>query len=136
MPSDRKETTKRPAKYIPGSKVSDLMERPKKTRKQAPKKERARFPGCCTDVLDKILAIMVQNRDGLSVIKLSMVNRWFRAEISGNVGIWHQLYLHWRGPVRPKDTESLTRPAHQNRRLLPTFPRELPNFRHKTPPIS
>lgn len=111
-----------------------MSEPPKKKRRAARSGERSAFPGCCTDVLEPILRIMVQRHEGLSVIKLSMVNKWFHKEISENVEVWRGLYRQWRGPI-----DSVPRPlvnGVQIARLRPTLPRSLPNFRDKSPRIT
>jgi len=45
--------------------------------------------------MDKILELMVRKNDGLSVIKLSMVNRGFRAYIRTHWTTWMGLYQRW-----------------------------------------
>ena len=131
--------------YTPGARVvpeegkgkAVSEPQPKKRRKAVIKRsmtERATFPGCCTDVLEPILRIMVQRHEGLSVIKLSMVNKWFHQEISQNVEVWRELYLQWRGPL-----SAIPRPPVHGLhvgRLRPTIPRSLPNFREKPPRIA
>lgn len=120
--------------YMPGARVQEEEEPPKKRRKTPPRQAKGAFPGCCTDVLERILKIMVQRHEGLSVIKLSMVNKWFHQEISQNVEVWRELYTHWRGPLtKPTRLDINGNPLA---RLRPSIPRSLPNFRDKPPRIS
>jgi hypothetical protein len=86
-------------------------------------------------VLDKILGYMVDSHSPCSVIKMSMVNRQFRKDISENLRIWHRLYLFWRGPVdRPVRTFATHRGGLVS--IRPTLPSTVPNFRNKTPPLT
>lgn len=122
--------------YTPGARVTTppVPEPPKKRRRAAVRsRERGAFPGCCTDVLEPILSIMVKRQDALSVIKLSMVNKWFHQEISQNVAVWRELYLHWRGPLMRKGIDMN---GQTIARLRPTIPRSLPNFREKPPRVT
>lgn len=116
--------------YVPGAPVAEGRKRQRQER-------RARG-GCDwlpTDVLDKILTIMVANHDGLSVIKLGMVNRSFRDGVNANLAIWYRLYLHWRGPVRSTGAQEVRTPRGVVW-LRPTLPISVPNFRVKTPPLT
>jgi hypothetical protein len=119
--------------YLPGSAIASSSTASSKRSKA--RRPAAPFPGLPTEVLDKILEYMVASRSACSVIKLSMVNRQFRQEISDNLRIWHQLYLHWRGPVvRPPKTFHTPRGGLVS--IRPTLPTTVPNFRIKTPPIT
>jgi hypothetical protein len=86
------------------------------------------------ELLDKILGYMVASHSGRSVIKLSMVNRYFRQGIADNLKVWHQLYLQWRGPIRSPFTDFKT--PRGVLRLRPTVPTSIPNFRVKAPPTT
>lgn len=93
------------------------------------------FPQIPFDVLDKILTCILDTQaGGLSVIKLSMVNRAFRQGVNENLAIWYRLYLQWRGPVRNRTTDIRT--PRGVVRLRPTVPLTVPNFRTKTPPLT
>ncbi len=123
--------------YTPGARVVASEPPPKKRRRAVrtlARRERGTFHGCCSDVLQPILLIMVQRHEGLSVIKLSMVNKWFHQEIKQNVEVWRQLYLQWRGPLSAIERPP-THGLHVGR-LRPTIPRSLPNFRDKPPRIA
>jgi hypothetical protein len=75
------------------------------------------------EIWDKILEKIVgEQRNGTSVILLSMVNRQLRAQISGNWPLWYQLYRQWRGPLQQRSQVN-------HRHLLPSVPRTVPNFR-------
>jgi hypothetical protein len=112
--------------YIPGSAVEKRV--PKR-----PKTGRRPSPCLPSDVLHKILMIMVERHEALSVIKLSMVNRRFREDIADDLPVWYKLYLHWRGPVDRQRHFYTNRGVVQTR---PTFPLSVPNFRTKTPPLT
>lgn len=93
------------------------------------------FPDIPFDVLDKILNCILETQvGGLSVIKLSMVNRAFRHGVNENLAIWYRLYLQWRGPIRDRTTD--VRTPRGVVRLRPTVPISVPNFRTKTPPLT
>lgn len=119
--------------YIPGAPTG-----PESSRKR-PKHRKAEQERPCpwipSDVLDKILGIMVANHDGLSVIKLGMVNRAFRQGVNANLTAWYRLYLHWRGPVRSTGAKEIRTPRGVVW-LRPTLPVSVPNFRVKTPPLT
>lgn len=128
--------------YTPGSRVATTQTEKRKRERTAlanPKRARKnqrRCPELPGDVLDKILMAMVNSRDHLSVIKMSMVSRSYRLEVNANLKVWYRMYLHWRGPIRvPSHT-----PLLGNRggvvSLRPTMPRSLPNFQLKTPSTS
>lgn len=94
-----------------------------------------RFPHIPADLLDKILTYILDTQaGGLSVIKLSMVNRDLRHGVSENLAIWYRLYLQWRGPIRDRTVPIAT--PRGVVRLRPTVPLSVPNFRIKTPPIT
>lgn len=113
--------------YIPGAPV-----RSKKRARTVGDPQPWQFP---MDLLDKILeCILDAEAGGLSVIKLSMVNRAFRQGVSENLAVWYRLYLQWRGPIR--DRASDIRTPRGVVRLRPTVPMSVPNFRVKTPPIT
>ncbi len=112
--------------YVPGSVVD-------KNPSKRPKTVRSPSPGLPSDVLHKILMIMVERREALSIIKLSMVNRRYREDIAADLPVWHKLYLHWRGPVDRQRQFYTNRGVVQTR---PTFPISVPNFRIKTPPLT
>lgn len=119
--------------YLPGSAITACSAKPSKRCKT--RRATEPFPGLPTEVLDKILGCMVDSRSLLSVIKLSMVNRQFRQEISDNLRIWHRMYLHWRGPVdRPVRTFKTHRGGLVS--IRPTLPSTVPNFRIKMPPLT
>jgi hypothetical protein len=126
-------------KYTPGARVTPDPVEPRKKRRRLTRASKGPFPGCCSDVLERILGFMVQRHEGLSVIKLSMVNKWFRKEISENVGIWRQLYLQWRGPIEPYAQRVLVPAPNHWRptlvRLRPNKPRTYPNFRDRIPGV-
>ena len=86
------------------------------------------------ELLDKILGYLVASHSGRSVIKLSMVNRFFRQGINDNLKVWHQLYLQWRGPIHSPFRDFKT--PRGILRLRPTVPTSVPNFRIKTPPTT
>lgn len=117
--------------YIPGEPVAkrDGKRCKKGTARSSP------FPDIPSDVLDKILACMLETQaGGLSAIKLSMVNRAFRQGVSDNLAIWYRLYLQWRGPIRNRTTDIRT--PRGVVRLQPTVPLSVPNFRIKSPPLT
>jgi hypothetical protein len=102
---------------------------------------KAWFLNLPSETEDKILTILAEDRSAVSIMRLSMVNRGWRETIQNNLQIWHSLYLHWRGPIASgcnTTTLAVQGGMSQRRmvRLNPTTPRTLPNFRHKTPPIS
>ena len=121
--------SRRKRSYTPGKRVEE-----------APTRSGKRIRGTCreplpSDVLDVILQRMVDSRAGLSIIKLSMVNKAFRQGVNANLKIWYKLYLHWRGPIQ----REVPRPINTPRgvvRLRPTLPTTVPNFRGKTPPTT
>ena len=115
--------------YIPGGPVTGTGKRPRR------KERTGSFPHIPYDVLDKILQTILDTQaGGLSVIKLSMVNRACRQAVSENLGIWYRLYRQWRGPIR-KETMDVRTPRGVVR-LRPTVPLSVPNFRVKTPPLT
>ena len=118
--------------YTPGSQVTatTISIRPAKRRRRS-----AAFYGLPTEVLDKILEYMVTSRAPLSVVKLSMVNREFRAGVAANLDVWYNLYLFWRGIPR-NSTNTIARTGRGLIMLRPTYPMSLPNFQMKTPPVS
>ncbi len=104
------------------------MDKRKKARQQD-------FPDIPADVLERILACILETQvGGLSVIKLSMVNRAFRRGVNDSLPIWYRLYLRWRGPIRDKTRDIQT--PRGIVRLRPTVPLSVPNFRTKTPPLT
>lgn len=109
---------------------------PVQSRKRVRSREGAgQFPELPFDVLDKILACILDSQaGGLSVIKLSMVNRALRQGVNENLAVWYRLYLQWRGPIRDKTTHIRT--PRGVVRLRPTVPVSVPNFRTKTPPLT
>ena len=109
---------------------------PRKKRGYTPgaRVERRPCPGLPAELLDKILVCMADAHAGLSVIKLSMVNRAFRQGVNENLQVWHRLYLLWRGPINPIPRGVATPRGFV--RLRPTLPTTLPNFRTKTPPTT
>jgi hypothetical protein len=118
---------KRPLGYVPGSKVMEASKR---------RRRPCKIPELPAEVIDKILAHLVERRAGGSVVILSMVNRAFHEHISKDAQLWYKLYLHWRGPVQRPSPE-LQRPygvanAARMVPLLPSTPRTVPNFRTKT----
>lgn len=115
--------------YLPGGAVAGFARRVKARRRR----DCGPAPSLPKDVVHKILEAMVANRDGLSVIKLSMVNRDFRKAVQDDIAIWHQLYLFWRGSVGGRKTYNTGRGRVF---LLPTYPLSLPNFRTKSPPVT
>jgi hypothetical protein len=119
--------------YVPGAPTAP--ESRKRQRKAGRSARASPCPYLPTDVLDKILDIMVTNHDGLSVIKLGMVNRAFREGVNANLKIWYRLYLHWRGPVRSTGAKEIRTPRGVVY-LRPTLPVSVPNFRVKTPPLT
>jgi hypothetical protein len=129
--------------YNPGSRVvsskeaKDVIKGPaKKKARRASRSEDKVFPGVPSDVLEKILLYMVDERASLSVVKLSMVSRVFRSEINANIKIWYKMYLHWRGPIvqRPRPTIQGLRGGVVS--LRPTIPYTVPNFKDKRPSLS
>ena len=114
--------------YVPGEPVNS-----KRNGKRA--RQRPDFPEIPYDVLDKILTCILDTQvGGLSVIKLSMVNRALRRGVNENLPIWYRLYLQWRGPIRDR-TRDIQTPRGVVR-LRPTVPISVPNFRTKTPPLT
>jgi hypothetical protein len=79
-----------------------------------------------SDVMDKILSILVEKRAAAAVMMLSMVNKNLHASIVGDRKLWYQLYLHWRGP-----TVFYREGGKGIVRLMPSTPRTVPNFRLK-----
>jgi hypothetical protein len=118
---------KRQLSYAPGGRVEG-------SRGSKRSRTVVAFHGLPSEVLDKILLCMVDSRSPLSVIKLSMVNRQFRREIAENLAVWHRLYLHWRGVIRP--VSRLTQTPRGLVLLRPTFPVSVPNFQVKVPPLT
>lgn len=137
---------KRTLEYTPGARVteSSALEEAqrKRMRSRRNRANKAWFLNLPSETEDKILAILAEDRSAVSILRLSMVNHGWRETIQNNLQIWHTLYRHWRGPIVSSDAN--TTAAMQNGgmsqrrmvRLNPTTPRTLPNFRHKTPPIS
>lgn len=81
--------------------------------------------------------LMVESRSSLAVIKLSMVSRFYRAEINANLKAWYKMYLHWRGPISvPSYHPVIVGNRGGLVSLRPTMPRSVPNFQMKTPPAS
>jgi hypothetical protein len=115
--------------YVPGEAVTNSKRNGKRAR------QRPDFPEIPYDVLDKILTCILDTQvGGLSVIKLSMVNRAFRKGVNDNLPIWYRLYLQWRGPIRDR-TRDIQTPRGVVR-LRPTIPVSVPNFRTKSPPLT
>lgn len=124
--------SRRKRSYIPGRRVEEAPTRAGKRGRRVHEGNREGLPA---DVLDCILQRMVDTRAGLSIIKLSMVNKAFRQGVNANLKIWYKLYLHWRGPIQ----RDVPRPISTPRgvvRLRPTLPTTVPNFRGKTPPTT
>jgi guanylate kinase len=97
----------------------------------------SRLKGRGTETEDKILEILAADRNALSIMRLSMVNRGWRETVENNLQIWHTLYRYWRGPIVPSEVSKTgLQDARRMVRLNPTTPRSLPNFRHKSPSIS
>lgn len=117
--------------YVPGAPIAECTGR----KRQRQRKGGQPCPWIPGDVLDKILGIMVANHDGLSVIKLGMVNRSFREGVNANLTAWYRLYLQWRGPVRSTGAKEIKTPRGVVW-LRPTLPVTVPNFRIKTPPLT
>jgi hypothetical protein len=118
--------------YTPGAQVDDRRKgkRAKTLTRRPPSLD---LP---SELLDKILSYMVESRSGLSVIKLGMVNRYFREAVGQNLKIWYQLYLHWRGPINPDQRVRTVQTPRGVVRLRPTLPTTVPNFRNKAPPTT
>jgi len=106
---------KRALTYTPGAPVAS---------KKACSRKGERAPlFLMPEIWDKILEKIVgEQRNGGSVILLSMVNRQLREQISGNWPLWYQLYRQWRGPLQQRSQVN-------HRSLLPSVPRTVPNFR-------
>ena len=105
---------KRALTYTPGAPVA--------SKKACSRKARAPL-FLMPEIWDKILEKIVgEQRNGASVILLSMVNRQLREQISGNWPLWYQLYRQWRGPLQQRSQVN-------HRHLLPSVPRTVPNFR-------
>lgn len=132
-----------PLGYIPGQPVTPPVKRQKKggTRRKA-----GTWSLLPDEVLEKIILHLANDRQGLSVMLLSMVNRNLRQEVQGNSKVWHMLYLHWRGHLSSQQTGGaqegqapLTRmirsPQGAILKLNPSVPRSLPNFRIKPPSL-
>lgn len=116
--------------YVPGEPVSRRDGKRLKRREWS-----GAFPDIPYDVLDRILTCILETQvGGLTVIKLSMVNRCFRQGVSENLAVWYRLYLQWRGPIRERTTH--VRTPRGLVRLRPTVPVTVPNFRNKTPPLT
>jgi hypothetical protein len=118
--------------YTPGAPVDER----RKGKRARILKHRPPSPDLPSELLDKILACMVESRSGLSVIKLGMVNRYFRQAVGQNLRVWYQLYLHWRGPIDPAPAVRTVRTPRGLLRLRPTLPSTVPNFRNKAPPTT
>lgn len=114
--------------YTPGEPVTGA----KRAKRRA---HAGQFPQLPYDVLDKILTCILETQaGGLSVIKLSMVNRACRQAVNENLAMWYRLYRQWRGPIR-QDVMDVRTPRGIVR-LRPTVPLSVPNFRVKTPPLT
>jgi hypothetical protein len=87
--------------------------------------KRPEFPGCNEDSLNQILQYLMNKRDYLPIIKLMMVNKWFKEVIEKKfTEVWRPIYMAWRSSfgryssltylnfrprvVRPKDYTSDT----------------------------
>ena len=115
-----------------------------KRRKRTPRRTEKTFDHLPDEVLEKILLHLANERQGLSVILMSMVNRETKQRVLGNLKVWHILYLHWRGHLSSggavrEGQSQLTRlirsPQGHILRLNPTVPRTLPNFQSKPPSL-
>lgn len=132
---------KRPtAEYTPGAPIHQPLKRQRKVSQ----KKTGPWTTIPDEILDKILMLLANDRQALSVMLMSMVNRNFRREVQGNLRVWHSLYLHWRGHISSLQTAQggqvpLTRmirsPQGQILKLNPSVPRSLPNFQCKPPSI-
>ena len=111
---------KRVLTYTPGAPVAA-------GKKQRCKKVRGELVFLMPEIWDKILEMVLEQRDGTSVILLGMVNRSLRDQISTDWGLWYQLYRQWRGPLTTEQ-RSYQHPGNY-RPLLPSVPRTVPNFR-------
>jgi len=87
-----------PLGYTPGASIFTRITASK--RKEALRRTRvgsgARpFKECPEELMEQILDLMLKKNDGVSVIKLSMVNREFRRYIQSNWKVWISLYQRW-----------------------------------------
>lgn len=132
------------AGYVPGQPVPQTV--PVKRQRRSPKRRTVPWALLPDEALEKIVIHLANDRQGLSVMLLSMVNRNFRQEVQGNLKVWHMLYLHWRGHLSsqqegegPQARVPLTRmirsPQGAILRLNPSVPRSVPNFRPKPPSL-
>lgn len=135
--------------YIPGGPVASSSEESgtASSRKRgkticiAPPKKSMVWRDLHRDIVDNIVLYMARNRQCMSVMMLSMVNKSFRMDIANNLKAWHMMYLHWRGHLSVKsdvtrDQRLFRNPPNLLVKLNPTFPRTLPNFRDKAPSIA
>ena len=138
---------KRALEYTPGSKVAEestahsrALEEAQRKRMRTLRNKANRgswFLSLPAETEDKILEILAADRNALSIMRLSMVNRGWRETVENNLQIWHTLYRYWRGPIVPSEVSKTgLQDARRMVRLNPTTPRSLPNFRHKSPSIS
>jgi len=84
------------AAYTPGGLVFSKKPRQKQVwRFKADKRDN--FPGCNEDTLNQILQILMNSKQYLAVIKLAMVNKWFREIIGGKYfEVWRPMFMSWR----------------------------------------
>lgn len=103
--------------YTPGGAVFSKKIRPRQTwRFKADK--RGVFPGCNEDSLNQILTILMNGKQHLAVIKLAMVNKWFRETIGAKYfEVWRPMFMAWRtshGRHMPVPLSRLNRGQGQN----------------------
>lgn len=130
------------AGYTPGHPVTETTAT--KRRKRTARRTEKNFNHLPDDVLEKILMRLANERQGMSVILMSMVNRDMKERVLQNLKVWHMLYLHWRGHLssggaalsgQAQPTRMIRSPQGQILRLNPTVPRTLPNFQNKSPSL-
>lgn len=75
-----------------------------------------------------IASHLVQAKQDLSVILMSMVNKQYWQTIGNDAQLWYNMYMHWRGPITPSP-QRVSMMGRGVVRLMPSIPRTLPNFR-------
>ena len=137
---------KQPVGYIPGQPIPPTVT--VKRQRKSTRKKTVPWALLPDETLEKIVIHLANDRQGLSVMLLSMVNRNFRQEVQGNLKVWHMLYLHWRGHLSSQqqgmreDQEGqvplariIRYPQGTTLKLNPSVPRSVPNFRPKPPSL-
>ncbi len=130
--------------YTPGQPVEATGITAAKRRRKAPQRLGLPLSELPSDILSKILINLVNDRRGLSVMLMSMVNHDLRWMVQMDLKVWHMLYQHWRGHLSTMGagqeaqaplTRMIRSPQGAILRLNPSVPRTLPNFQHKPPSL-